>query len=203
MKKSIFTVIVSISTVIALGFGLVSATQQALQPVHGQNAYTYENPKIGLRLLYPSDWSIGEIDEPTSDFPVMIIPFEPRDKYATIAIHVSPKKSLTIEDIVANSIQFEKKNAMEIQGPGSIVMNGKVAYGYSSVGPQMYAAGKQAQSHATALYFIVQDTLYHFSLTAHSAEDNSRALPVFENMIKSAQLTGIPQDLEQRQTEGG
>jgi hypothetical protein len=175
------------------------------QPVSAQTINIFEKPEWGLKIPYPSNWSIGEEEGSPQNGDAFVSFLSPEKKFPHVSVlvstDISPGLKLQVGDVGKQMIQNAKQQLKNYQllGDGTITINGKNAYAISYM-----SQGSRGPQKDLQIVMVENNTMYSFSLVgATSQQEYSNMLPVFQQMITSAELTGIGQGQQQGGSTGG
>jgi hypothetical protein len=87
---------------------LLSVYKSVVQTINN-NFLTYNNPKFGIKLQYPADWTKEETADRSANSVVFLVPTSPikySEKLSVAVLNAEPGKSLTT--IVNDLIDFNK-----------------------------------------------------------------------------------------------
>jgi hypothetical protein len=166
-----------------------------LYPILAQNAKLYENARLGLQVAipYPPDWLVYE-----EQANVM---FHSPDKSTIMKIGVGFGGDGDLEDFAEALIKVRRAESGEsnfqVQNQGSTSINGKDFYSILSIIQDPVGQFK-------VLYLITEqaNTVYMFELQSTSEQSYSEILPLFRQVVTSAQLSGTsPEDVVKQPNE--
>lgn len=175
------------------------------QPVSAQTIKIFEKPEWGLKIPYPSNWSIGEEKGSPQNGDAFVSFLSPEKKFPHVSVlvsaDISPGLKFQVGDVGKQMIQNAKQQLKNYQllGDGPITINGNNAYAIS----YMFQSSRGLQKDLQ-IVMVENNTVYSFSLVgATSQQEYSIMVPVFQQMITSAELTGIGQGQQQEGSTGG
>jgi hypothetical protein len=166
-----------------------------LQPVNAQDTKIFESEKYGAEFSYPSDWTVIEKEETppiyffissTGTFPQVTL---------EAARFLDPEGNPPTLENAIKEVQGDERNT--ILNSGRYSVNGREFYIESKVSKQE----SEGTKWLSAMTVTDDGTAYWFKLFGDSEQTYSAGLPVLQQMISSAQLTGLGQ--EQQGGQGG
>jgi hypothetical protein len=171
-----------------------------LQPVSAQQFLrSFENPKIGLSISYPSNWEVCRFDDPTAGGGFVEF-CDPERVSMDLSIDIIAPITTSPEDYTAMLIQEFESDAREhgrnlqLIGQGSMTVAGKEAYGFTTL---------LGQTKNTYIYIDVGNTRYNFQFGQNEPTYSEVLIPIIEQIMNSAELTGISDDQSDKLTLNG
>ena len=159
------------------------------QSVQAQKTRTYEDHELGLRVPYPSDWDIDlESADKESDQYLYAVEFYPRTgPLVYITIEVVPK-TIEIEEL-ANTLL---ESHMENNDYQNVRLKDRI--------PQINIGGKDFYSIGfefdgdfgkSVMRYSLRKPKHHVHFSPSTCGCDLAFFPIFENMLRSAELKRI------------
>jgi hypothetical protein len=172
----------------------------AQQHVKALNARTYENQQFGMKIPYPSEWSVdSSIFNPNAELPTVIFnPPSGQDQslfkkvtyHPFISVHVARGITSSLISYAQEQMNIEQKEGAIIKEQGPDTINGREAYGFSYVFENTPASGtiKDVFLAIKSNY----NTLYIFELQAVPINKFDQYVSILKIMAESSELRGVP-----------
>lgn len=173
------------------------------QYVKASSARTYENPQFGMKILYPSDWSLDtSIFNPNAELPTVVFRPPPGQDQTSLkqeeeVLPYQPFIWVNVARGVASSPQdYAEEEMKRVQSMGAIIkeqgpaeINDTEAYSFTYVFENTPASGtiKDAYLAIKSNY----NTMYIFELQGVPINKFDQYMHILKVMAETAQLKGV------------
>jgi hypothetical protein len=169
------------------------------QYVKASSARTYENPQFGMKIPYPSDWSVDtSLFNPNAKLPTVIFNPPPgqdehlfmKAKYQPfIWVHVARGITSSPQNYAQEEMKMIQDEHAIIKEKGPAIINGKEAYSFTYVFENTPASGTIKD-----VYLAIKsdyNTIYIFELQAVPINKFNQYVFILKVMAEMAQLKGV------------
>lgn len=166
---------------------LFSVHKSALAQTTNNNFITYDNPKFGIKIQYPADWTKEEKVDRFANSVMFLIPGSPikyAEKLDVSILDAEPGKSLI--NMVNDLIDFNKHEdpTYRIVDSSQIIINGINAYKFVDT----YSDPKFGNVKSMQIEMLKGDKQYDFLYTSEPGKYD-KLLSTIQKMIDSFQIT--------------